>query len=73
MVFVEVHSSSELLTKFALCQVLQCPFGSADIEALKPKFVGDLELAGLKLCRAEDDRVDLPMIFRFLTLLLQAP
>ena len=70
--FSPVHGPPELLMNLALGRVKSCPCNQSDVSALKQEVVRALEQAGFELRRADEDRRDVPIDFRYLDLLLRA-
>ena len=65
------HSSLVLLMRLDLGKVGSSPFEESTVHILKRAVIADLEAAGWKIERHEEDRSDVPVDYRFLHLLLR--
>ena len=72
MDYAEKAGTPELPTSFALGKVSSCPFPHSEIEELKRGVVGSLRTERFSLERHPEDRMDVPIDFRYLALLLRA-
>ena len=66
--FANTYGTEELLTSLALGKVAECPFPSDEVKNLKAEVVRCAD--GYDLRREAADRIDTPIDFRFLQLLL---
>ena len=64
------HGTEGLLTSLALGEVAECPFPSDEVKNLKAEVVRCAEANGYELRREAADRINAPIDFRFLQLLL---
>ena len=72
MTFSDKVGTPELLALLALGKVSSCPFPPEEIDSLKPGVISFLQTKGSSLERHHEDRRDVPIDFRYLSLLLQA-
>ena len=72
MTYSEKVGTPELLTSLALGKISSCPFPPEEIDALKQGVISFLQTKGLLLGRNHEDRRDVPIDVRYLSLLLQA-
>ena len=70
--YTEFRGTPELLMALALGKVEGCPFDVKETDALKKELIEDLRRHGLDIGRRQGDREELPIDFRFLSLLLRA-
>ena len=73
MNYADLHGPPQLLMDRAPVRVLKLPFDPTCVAAPKEEVVSDLAARGMELKRTSYDRVDLPIDFRFFSLLLSRP
>ena len=59
------------MVSLAMGKVLDCPFPAEEVERLKRDVIERASSSGFELDRKAGDRMDVPIDFRFLQLLLQ--
>ena len=72
MTYSKKVGTPELLTSLALGKISSCPFPPEETDALKQGVIGLLRTKGLFFGRPHEDRCDVPIDVRYLSLLLQA-
>ena len=68
--FANTYETEGLLTSLALGKVAECPFPSDEVKNLKAELVRCAEANGYELRREAADKINAPIDFRFLQLLL---
>ena len=69
--FAEYYGTEALLVSLAMGQVTECPFPAEEVEKLKRDVTELAASSGFALDRRAGDRVDVPIDFKFLQLVLR--
>ena len=69
--YADTYTSARFLVELSLGRIVKCPCDPQSIGELRSKIVELAESYGLELLRVEGDRVDVPIDFRFMDLVLR--
>ena len=69
--YADTYTSARFLVELSLGRIVKCPFDPQSIGELKSEIVELAKSYGLELLRVEGDRVDVPIDFRFMDLVLR--